>query len=213
MPSRYLPFVNGQYYHLFNRGVAKMPIYLNKGDYSRFVRTMVYYQIADPKPRFSIFSEDKFNMVDKSQKIVEIICYCLMPNHFHFLIKQLKDGGICEFVSKISNSHARYFNIKNKRVGPILQGEFKAVLVEDDNQLLHVNRYIHLNPVASFITQDLENYPWSSYPEYIGKNNQNICEKEEILSFFPSIEAYKQFVLDQKDYAQTLERIKHLSLE
>ena len=150
---------------------------------------------------------------DTDKKIVDIICYCLMPNHFHFLIKQLKDGGITEFISKLSNSYTKYYNVKYNRVGPLLQGEFKAVLIESDAQLIHVSRYIHLNPIASFLVKDLNEYRWSSYKEYVENDTNGICNKEAVLSFFKSPKDYEKFVLDQVDYAQRLEIIKHQLLD
>jgi len=212
MPSRNVPFVNGEYYHVFNRGVAKMPICNNIFDYKHFLSTILYYQIDGPKPRFSFF-RDKPILLDKNRKIVEIICYCLMPNHFHFLLKQQKDGGITEFVSKLSNSYTRYLNVKNKRVGPLLQGEFKSVHVESNEQLLHLSRYIHLNPLVGYVTKDLDFYRWSSYPEYMNLINSGICEKKIILDQFKSGNDYKQFVLDQEDYGKQLEFIKHQLLD
>ena len=136
-----------------------------------------------------------------------------MPNHFHYLLQQKVDGGITEFVSKISNSYTKYFNTKNERVGPILQGEFKSVLVETDEQLIHLSRYIHLNPLVSYLTDNLESYPWSSHPEYVGINRTSFCSKDIILKQFKSSEDYKQFVLDQEDYGRKLERIKHQTLD
>ena len=135
-----------------------------------------------------------------------------MPNHFHLLIKQLKDSGITEFMTKLSLSYTKYYNIKYSRVGPLLQGQFKAVTVESDEQLIHLSRYIHLNPLASFLIKDIAKYEWSSYREYL--NNLNgICTKQEILSFFESLQKYKHFVLDQTEYAQSLELIKHQSID
>ncbi len=132
-----------------------------------------------------------------------------MPNHFHFLLKQLKEGGITEFLSKLCNSYTKYFNTKYKRVGPLLQGEFKAVLVESDEQLLHLSRYIHLNPLVSYIVKNLDLYEWSSYEEYINSKSKGVCVKENVLSFFKSPASYKQFVLDQAEYGEKLELIKH----
>lgn len=206
---RKIPLVTGEFYHVFNRGVAKMQIYNSSYDYTRFLKTMVYYSIKGPKPRFSIFSPTT-NMIDRSKKIVEVICYCLMPNHFHLLLKQLEDDGITEFMSKLSNSYTKYINIKNNRVGPLLQGDFKSVHIGDDGQLLHVNRYIHLNPLVGYVTEDLDNYKWSSYPGYISLVKEEICLKDIIMSNFKSKENYKAFVLDHVDYAQKLESIKHL---
>lgn len=212
MPSRVTPFVNSEFYHVFNRGVARMPIFLNSFDYKRFIKTMVYYQIEGPKPKFSRFSPTG-NTLNEKNKIVEIVCYCLMLNHFHFLLKQTKDGGITEFVSKLSNSYTRYFNVKNKRIGPILQGEFKSVYVESNEQLLHLSRYIHLNPLVGYLVKNLEAYKWSSYPEYIGMSNSTICSKGIILNQFNSAHDYKEFVLDQEDYGKKLETIKHRLLD
>jgi len=173
---------------------------------------MIYYQIAGPKPKFSRFSPSSISLNEKD-KIVEIVCYCLMPNHFHFLLKQIKDGGISEFISKLSNSFTRYFNTKNERIGPLLQGEFKSVYVESNEQLLHLSRYIHLNPLVGYVTKDLETYRWSSYLEYLGMTNADICFKEIILDQFKSVNDYRQFVLDQEDYGKRLEAIKHQVLD
>ncbi len=180
-------------------------------DYTRFIKTLKYYQIANPKPRFSLFHRSTSSL-DKNPKIVEIISYCLMPNHFHFLVKQKWDNGITEFTSKITNSYTKYFNIKNRRFGPLFQGEFKAVHIESNEQILHLSRYIHLNPLVGHKTNNLDSYQWSSYREYLGFNN-NICGKKIILEQFQSPANYKQFVLDQKEYGESLERIKHQLLD
>lgn len=208
MASRAIPFVNGEFYHVFNRGVAKMQIFNNFHDYNRFYKTFLYYLIQGPKPKFSIFSPETVTL-NKDNKIVDIICYCLMPNHFHFLLKQRLEGGITEFMSKLSNSYTKYYNVRNTRIGPLLQGDFKAVHVEANNQLLHLSRYIHLNPVVNYVTKDLDSYIWSSYDEYVNDNKNNVCSKEIILDQFNSLGAYRKFVLDQEEYARELETIKH----
>ena len=133
------------------------------------LKTMFYYQFMGPRPSFSKFSKSEIAPLKplSEEKMIEIICYCLMPNHIHFLIRQLKENGISKFMGQISNSYTKYFNTKYTRVGPLLQGPFKAVLIESDEQLIHVSRYIHLNPIVSGIVKNLEDYPWSSYLEYI----------------------------------------------
>ena len=136
-----------------------------------------------------------------------------MPNHFHFLLQQKVDGGITDFVSKISNSYTKYFNTKNQRIGPLLQGEFKSVYIETNEQLIHVSRYIHLNPLVSFLTDNLETYQWSSYLEYLKEVKNNTCSKGIILDQFKSPQDYKQFVLDQENYGKKLEMIKHQLLD
>lgn len=213
MPYRITPLVIDQIYHVFNRGVAKLPIFTNKRDYNRFLETIYYYQFQGPKPQFSQINRFKDFKFEKNKKIVEILCYCLMPNHYHFLIKQLQENGISEFISKSSNSYTKYFNIKHKRVGPLLQGQFKAVRIEYEEQLLHVSRYIHLNPIASFLVKDLKGFYWSSYLAYISLQVDKICTSDFILSMFKTKQKYEQFVLDQVEYAQSLERIKHLVID
>lgn len=212
MPSRVTPLSTGEYYHVFNRGVNKLPIFLGVYDYRRFLKSMFYYQIEGPKPRFSLFSP-LIHKIDQNKKIVEFGCFCLMPNHFHMLIKQTKDNGITEFLGKFSNSYTRYFNTKHGRIGPILQGEFKSVLVTSNEQLLHLSRYIHLNPLASSVTQDLDGYLWSSYPEYRGFTQTNYCNKGIILDQFKTPAGYHEFVMDQAGYSVELEWIKHHLLD
>ncbi len=212
MPSRVFPFVNGQLYHIYNRGIEKRAIFDSRNDHHRFIKTMRYYQLQGPKPRLSNFFRYQVFKPNFERKIVDIVCYCLMPNHFHFLIKQLIEGGITEFVSKLSNSYTKYFNAKNRRVGPLLQGEFKAVLIESDEQLMHVSRYIHLNPLVSYLIKDLKSFEWSSYQEYT-YGSEGICNKADVLAFFRSSKDYEKFVLDQADYGTTLEIIKHQLIE
>lgn len=208
MPYRFIPFVSGEIYHVFNRGVEKRSIFESNRDKSRFLKTIHYYQHEGPKPRLSkLFKNSNFKL-DLNTKIIEIISYCLMPNHFHLIVRQLKDGGITEFMSKFLNSYTKYFNTKHRRVGALLQGQFKAVLVESDEQLLHLSRYIHLNPLVSYVVKDLNLYPWSSYKEYTN-NTEGLCAKNDVLGLFSSPKEYQQFVLDQADYGEKLELIKH----
>lgn len=209
MPGRIVSLVNGEIYHIYNRGSDKRNIFTQPRDYKRFKQTVYYYQYAGPKIRLSLFATSTLDSFkpDLTKKLVEILCFCLMPNHFHFMVKQLKDGGISTFMSQLSNSYTKYFNTKYLRVGPLLQGAFKAVLVESEEQLIHLSRYIHLNPVVSGICKMPEDYLWSSYHEYQGK--EAICSTSLILNLFPSKEKYAKFTKDQIDYGTTLEIIKH----
>lgn len=206
MPARKQPLANGQYYHVFNRGVAKLPTFINPNDYKRFVETVLYYQLADAKPRYSFYNSRI--QLDTKNKLVELIAYSLMPNHFHLLIKQNTDDGISNFVRKLCNSYTRYINIKHKRSGPLFQGRFKAIMVDSNEQLVHLSRYIHLNPLVGYVTKNLESYPWSSYLEYIN-GSKGFCEKDIILGQFKSKEEYRDFILDQESYGKELELIKH----
>ena len=219
---RKVVLANNQIYHVYNRGVERRIIFTNKREFQRAIDTVKYYRFASLPLKFSKFLvqpaarrlELISNIHSSENKQVEIIAYCLMPNHFHFLVKQLRDNGISRFISNFTNSYTKYFNTKHERNGPLVQGIFKAVLVETDEQLMHVSRYIHLNPVASFVIkeEELENYEWSSYREYLGLI-EGFCGKEIVLNQFPSIKHYRQFTLGQVSYAQELEKIKHLLLE
>lgn len=212
MPSRIIPFVNNEYYHIYNRGVAKAPIFLLNRNYQQFLHTLLYYQYADIPIRLSLFDPKKYIYSPKN-KLVEIVCYCSMPNHFHLVLKQIQEGGITRFMGLISNSYTRYFNTKNQRVGPLFQGEFKAKLVNTNEQLNHLSRYIHLNPLVAYLTKSLTSYRWSSYLEYIGASDTKFFSKEIILDQFPNREDYRRFVLDQIDYQSTLEIISDKTID
>lgn len=209
VPYRVTPFVNDSFYHVYNRGVEKRQVFLIERDYQRFLQTLYYYQFNGPKPRFSNRLRFKDKNFNKNQKIVEIVCYCLMPNHFHLLLKQLKNGGIQEFLSKAINSYTKYFNTKHRRIGPLFQGQFKAVGVETDEQLLHLSRYIHLNPYVAEITENWKNFPYSSIQEFIGNSVYPICVTRHVLDFFSKLNNYESFVTDYQSYALELGRIKH----
>ena len=227
MPTnRKVLFANEEIYHVFNRGVEKRPTFTNKKELSRAITTLNYYRFVKPPiklSRFLTLPESQrvalMNMIETThKKLVEILSYCFMPNHFHFLLKQVTGNGISVFTANFTNSYTRYFNSKEERIGPLFQGLFKAVRVESDEQLIHVSRYIHLNPVSFFLIKDegLEKYEWSSYPEYIHSANGSFISTEQILSFFPKKDAhtkYREFVLDQIQYVKTLEQIKHLIIE
>lgn len=212
MPGRITPLINGEYYHIFNRGSEKKNIYTKTRDYSRFQKTFYYYKFCGPKPKFSQFTKTSLFKPLLNEKMVEILCFCLMPNHFHFLVKQIKEKGISTFLSQLSNSYTKYFNLKYVRVGPLLQGAFKAVRIESEEQLIHASRYIHLNPVAAGIVKLPEEYPWSSYLEYIQKA-PFFCSIKEVMDFFKTPKNYQKFVEDQIDYASKLELIKHQLLD
>lgn len=143
-------------------------------------------------------------------KLVQIIAYCVMPTHIHFALKQLKDAGISLFMGNIQNSYARYFNIKYNRKGPLWESKFKAKRVNNDEQLLHLTRYIHLNPVTAGIVDNPADWAASSYAEYlkINKEEKGMCEYSELIDFDP--DKYKEFVDDRISYQRELAEIKHL---
>lgn len=219
---RKFAFINGDIYHVFNRGVEKRLTFTNSRDYERGIQTFTYYRLKNPPIRFSYFlrlSKDAHSFVveqlERLNEQVDILSFCFMPNHFHFLLRQTEERGISRFIADFTNSYTKYFNTKYKRVGHLFQGAFKAVRIETDEQLVHVSRYIHLNPVSSFLIEpeELKNYFWSSYIEYLRITEEKFIETSTILSMFKNSEDYKQFVLDRIDYGRNLEIIKHLTLE
>ena len=222
MAYRKIILGTNEIYHIYNRGVEKRPIFLIRKDYLRFMALIDYYRFANCPVKFSHFrqlsAEERNNILARlnkeSKKLVDIMTFCLMPNHVHFLLKQLLDNGISKFMAKTTSGFSHYFNIRHERVGHLFQGNFGAVRIENDEQFVHVSRYIHLNPVSSFLIkiENIDNYEYSSFPDYI---NQKIgfCNTKEVLSYFKSIDDYKKFVYDQADYAKQLDNIKHLTLE
>lgn len=185
---------------------------------------MFFYQNANPPIKLS-----KYNLLPKDQReeiinslkrkkewLVEIVSYCLMPSHFHLVLKQLLDDGVKDFLRLLTNSFSHYFNTKHDRTGSLFGGRFKAVHIENDEQLLHVVRYVHLNPYTSYVVKDLEHledYPYSSLSEYLGKSKNYLCQKRLVLNHFRTVEKYQSFVFNQGDYQRSLERIKYKILE
>lgn len=222
MPGRITPLITNEVYHVYNRGINRQPTFTTKREYQRAILAIKYYKISEPPIRLSKFlqlqkerQEEVQEAINQRDKLVEILCFCLMPNHFHFLLKQKKEKGISKFLANFQNSYTRYFNTLNERDGALFLDQFKAKRIETDEQLIHVSRYIHSNPYTGFIVKsfaDLETYPWSSFPHYPSGVNDFI-DTELILEMFKDSASYKKFVLDQADYQRRLKEIEHLILE
>lgn len=219
MPCREPVLVNNEYYHVFNRGVNKRPLYTNRWEYLRMVSIINYYRYKNPPVRYSFYSispppikNEIENKLLVSEKLVDIVSWVLMPNHFHFLLKQNSENGITEFIHKISVSYSHFFNKKYSRIGPLMQGPFRSVLIESDEQLLHVSRYIHLNPYTSFLIKTIDEifcYEWSSMHEYLNHQVNAISDPKIIISMCGLIEDYKKFVVDQSDYQRKIHDSTH----
>jgi len=173
---------------------------------------MNYYRFKDSPLKLAYFlalgfdvrNDIMVSLIKTSKTLVDIICYCLMPNHFHILLKQNEENGI-----------SRFFNTKHSRQGHLFQGQFKAVRIEDEEQLIHVSRYIHLNPYSSFVVKTITNlkeYRHSSLKEYLD-SAVGICKKEIVTSLFSKKFTYEKFVFDSADYQRKLNTIKHLAIE
>jgi putative transposase len=225
MPIRKIQFVNEHYYHIFNRGVNKQPIFFNRKDYLRMLNTIEYYQHAGDFLKFSNYinlpsetRKDMFKQIQNLDKHVDIVSYILMPNHFHLLVKQNMEMGISRFLSNLQNSYTRYYNLKHDRTGHLFQGQFKSALIESDEQLLHVSRYIHLNPYSSALVKNIENlidYEYSSFLEYQSNSTHSLCNKSLLINnnFFKNAGSYLDFVNNNADYQKRLSLIRHLVIE
>ncbi len=223
MPRRHLPLVDQEYYHIFNRGVNKRSLFKSRFDYTRFLSITRFYSFTNTPVKFSRLiqlsapEQNRYwNKLEQHPKLANILAFCYMPNHYHFILQQISPNGITKFISNLQNSYARYFNTKYDRIGPLWQGQFKAIMVESSNQLLHLSRYIHLNPYTNSVVknpEDLENYPWSSLLEYISSTIKPICQMSTIMSYFKNSQAYLDFVLNTAEYQKELALLKHLAID
>ena len=225
MPGRPTPLVTGEIYHIFNRGIARQPTYNDARDYRRFLDSMHFYLTRGATPSFSKFTHlsnvERTNRLIQMAKLhnyyIDLIGYCLMPNHFHLVVRQQAEEGISTYMSNLVNSYTRHFNLRHDRGnGALFQGRFKAVRIETDEQLIHVIRYIHLNPYTSYVVKtltNLEKYPYSSFGIYLENRADLFIDQTLIKEQFTSCEKLRQFTFDQADYQRELANIKHLVLE
>jgi len=216
------PLVTGQVYHVFSRSIADFKIFNKDSEYQRMIHLLYFFQIQQPPEKFSRFLNSALaqkigfrtllDLATKDQaKTVDIIAYCLMPTHIHLILKQLVENGISKFMANILNSYTRYFNLVHDRKGPLWESKFKNVLVGKDEELAHLMRYIHLNPVTASLVKKPEDWQYSSYMEYIDKDMSKICSLSDLISISPI--DYQKFVEDRIDYQRQLAMIKKLVLD
>ncbi len=214
--NKRVPFVDGQIYHVFNKSIAGFRIFVEPANAIRFIKALFYYNSLHISKSLSVFLRDKADnyIIDlfkiKNTAIVKFLAYCIMPDHYHILLKMLKNDTFPKYINDIENSYTRYFNIKHNRKGPLWQSPFKSVLIKTDSQLLHVTRYIHLNPTTDGLVEKPEDWSLSSYKNYL-KDSFILDNLKEISVRNPYF--YKKFVEDRKDYQKRLKKIKKLLLE
>lgn len=223
MAKREIIFVNDEIYHIVNRSIGRQPVFKNKRNCQRALNSIFFYQFQNHPSSLSHYlsltkkqKEIAQKLLLTSNKLIETISFCLMPSHFHLLLKQKIQGGISKFLANFQNSYTRYFNLFNKRKGHLFEGQFKAVRIETEDQLLHVSRYIHLNPYSSYLIKDfsqLKDFPWSSLVEYFNKVDYQITDKKTLLSYFKPLKKFETFLFNQKDYQRELQSIKFLTLD
>lgn len=215
MTNNKVVIYNGALLHIFNKSIAGYQIFKYKNNAFRFLLSLEYYNNLNNQTSFSWFLKtNKFNstgILNHSNKnVINIIAYCLMPDHYHLLVKIQKEKFFINLFSKVENSYTRFFNERNKRRGPLWQSRFKKVIIESNEQLLHTVRYIHLNPVTDNLVKKPEDWEFSSYRFYIA-NNELLKSKKEIS--IKTIKTFKKFTENQIDYQRKLKKIKKILLE
>lgn len=207
---RQITFSNNSYYHVYNRGVDKRDIYNTDRDRERFLYLL--YAANDIQPIVNLRSHYRgFASVDKDERkrLVDIVAFCFMQNHYHLLLRQQTEKGISQFMQKLGTAYTMYFNTKYERSGVLFQGVFKAIHIDKENYLTQLSRYIHLNPVElqephwkkrgihdhKTSLSFAETYPWSSYCDYLGKRKfRHILNHSLISELFLPPKNYKSFV-------------------
>ena len=210
-------FTENQIYHVYNRGVEKRNVFLDRTDHLRFIHDLYEMNDAAATANVLYYFNPKSMEVEpqyiqptgrkhKRKLLVEILVFTLMPNHYHLLLRQKSENGIVKFMQKLGTAYTMYFNKKYERVGALFQGRFKAVRVETDAHFLYVPFYIHANPVfkkrqsdslgRDAVVRTLAKYKWSSFQDYIGKQNfPSVTSRDFLLSFHGG---EKQFLQETK---------------
>ncbi|OQY24815.1 MAG: hypothetical protein B6I35_00725 [Anaerolineaceae bacterium 4572_32.2] len=175
MARRKITFTQDEYYHIYNRGVGRQPIFH-----------------CDDNYRFLLHRIKKYT----AQWQVVVIAYCLMPNHYHFVLLQAGEHPISHFMQSLFNSYTKAFNKMYDRSGTLFEGPFRAAHVTDAAYLLHLCRYVHRNPLDAGLVTNLLNWPYSNYLEWIEQRNGTLVDREFVQGHFPTPAAYIQFVMD-----------------
>lgn len=211
MPHRQTPLISGNFYHIFNRGINRQPVFNTKSEYLRAIFTLKYYQFSSPiklsylLTKSNTSRQELLKSLSVSFSKVDVLAFSLMPNHFHLVIRQNQVGGISKYLADFQNSYTKYFNAKNKRSGSLFNRQFKSVHIETEGHLSHLIRYVVLNPYSSSIVKnpnDIIKFPYNHI-------NYELINKFTKMS--PS--KFKEFVLDHADYQKKLANIKHLTFE
>lgn len=210
--SRKIKFSIGEYYHVYNRGVDKRDIFIDRHDYDRFLLLLSVCNSSNPINIREIKRTNYKGPAFVSPILVNVGAWCLMPNHFHFLVKEEFEGGMSAFFHKLSTAYSMYFNKKYGRSGSLFEGKFKSQHAETDRHLKYLFSYIHLNPIK-LIQKDwkekgvrnkkeainyLEKYPYSSYLDFIGKKRvQNkILTIEAFPKYFPGVDYFVREIFE-----------------
>jgi len=203
----------GEYYHVYNRGVDKRRIFNGLRDYQRLLLSMFLFCSEASFPnlaRFHSFVQHSMlrsavkeieQITQHEPKLTTIVCFCFMPNHFHFLLKEEVAGGISKYMQRLGNSYTKYFNTKVERRGHLFGSSFHSIHVDRNEYLLYLSRYIHRNPEGlSLKTRALIDYQWSSYQDFVKENRWGkMINPSIILDQFANPKEYQQYVESEID--------------
>ncbi len=192
---RTTPLVSEQIYHVYNRGVDRRDIFLGDEDRRRFLRSCIIFNDDEVIHKKPLLLEDGSHPPGAQKPLVSILCYALMNNHVHFLLQQNGDDGVARFMQRLGTGYTKYFNRKYERTGALFESTYKAVMVDTEEQLLHTARYIHLNPIDLFLdaadpTEELLEYPWSSFRYYIGRAHDPVISPNLLASMMDADECF-----------------------
>lgn len=184
-------FVKGEFYHVFNRGTEKRNIFSDFNDFSRFFQSINQFNTIEPIGSIyeNSFSKD---LVKNKKKLVNFVCYCINPNHYHFILEQLVEKGIEKFMHRVGTGYTKYFNNKYERSGALFQGVFKSIRIDSNEYLLHVSAYVNLNARVHQLGSEASKFSKSSWDEYVD-NKDGFCEKDIVLGQFKNSAEYKDF--------------------
>jgi|SRR3989344_477927 len=200
---RRIEFANGEFYHIYNRGVDHRQITLNQDDSNRFIESLRLFNTASPLGGiYEASFLEQSNLLKFKDPLVDIISYCLNPNHFHLCLCQRRKNGISEFLKNVSGGYSRYFNKTHKRTGALFEGRYKIKHISNNNYLLHINSYINLNYKVHGFYGDILKLVRSSWIEYIS-DSDGICTKGIIEKQF-GLGEYEKFALDNLKYMREM---------
>jgi REP element-mobilizing transposase RayT len=197
-------FKNEEFYHIYNRGVDKREVFLDEEDYIRFLNSMREFN-DDSTYEQRMFEKELSSLKElsstsvKLDNLVEIVCYCINPNHYHIILKQLRTNGVKTFMHKIGTGYTNYFNKKYKRSGSLFQGPFKSIYINSNEYLLYLSAYVNKNNfIHGYRAEDWE---YSSLLDYLGKRAGTLCNKESIMvQFNNNIGQYGEFLKNNALY-------------
>jgi putative transposase len=208
-------FYDDCFYHIFNKSIANFGIFSKPINSLKFIDTLNYYNDLKIKLSLSVYLRKNFLntnlLTPKDGSVTKIISYCIMPDHYHLLVKTIHANKFSKFINNVENSFSRYFNIKNNRKGPLWQSRFKSVIIESNEHLLHVSRYIHLNPTTKYLVNKPEDWSLSSYNDLIN-NEKYLKEYIKEISIDSCLD-YKKFVENNIDYQRKLKHIEKLMID